>query len=215
MQNQNRTYVGNSLIWLRYPLKTISSIFVVLATTISVFAVSENPAAAAYPETTAYKPEHHMVEFQPAEGERLNEPVSCAAQEILIPVENLDNVEEIEEPEDPEEETESFVSLGVFCLTAYCGCPECCGEYGENRPLDENGNAIVVGAAGIPLEAGVSIAADPSVIALGTTVYIDGQPYTVHDTGGAIEGNRIDVYFADHAEALAFGVRYAEIFVEV
>lgn len=211
MRKQKITYVGKSLIRLRYPLKSILSILVVLVTTISVFAVAENPAAAVYPETTAYKPEHYMVEFQPAEGERLNDPVSYAAQEILIPVENLD----ADDPEDPEEETESFVSLGVFCLTAYCGCPECCGEYGENRPLDENGNAIVVGAVGIPLEAGVSIAADPSVIALGSTVYIDGQPYTVHDTGGAIEGNRIDVYFADHAEALAFGVRYAEIFVEV
>ena len=214
MRKQNRTYVGKSLIRLRYPLKTILSILVVIATTISVFAVAEISAAVVYPGTTVYKVEPQMVELQPAEGERLNDPVAYVAQEVLIPVENLD-VEETEEAEDPEEETESFVSLGVFCLTAYCGCPECCGEYGENRPLDENGNAIVVGAAGIPLEAGVSIAADPSVIAFGTTVYIDGQPYTVHDTGGAIDENRIDVYFADHAEALAFGVRYAEIFVEV
>lgn len=211
MQKQKRTYMGKSLIRLRYPLKTILSILVVLATTIGVFAVTENPVPAVHPETAVYKTEPQMVEFQPAEGERLNDPTPYIAQEILVPVENLD----ADVDEDPEEKSESFVSLGWFCLTAYCGCPECCGEYGENRPLDENGNAIVVGAAGVPLEAGVSIAADPSVIALGSTVYIDGQPYNVHDTGGAIEGNRIDVYFADHAEALAFGVQYAEVFVEV
>lgn len=32
--------------------------------------------------------------------------------------------------------------------------------------------------------------------------------------GGAIKGNRIDVYFDDHSEALDFGVQYKEIYVK-
>ncbi|CAG7613531.1 hypothetical protein PAESOLCIP111_01616 [Paenibacillus solanacearum] len=41
-----------------------------------------------------------------------------------------------------------------------------------------------------------TIAADPSVFPIGTVLYIPGYGYgVVTDTGGAIKGNRIDLYF--------------------
>ena len=103
--------------------------------------------------------------------------------------------------------------LGEFILTAYCSCQKCCGKWSLNRPKDESGKEIVVGASGKRLIEGYSIAVDPSVIKYGTKVYIDGIEYIAHDCGGAIKGNRIDVYFSDHQEARNFGKKTG--FVEV
>ena len=104
-------------------------------------------------------------------------------------------------------------SLGRFTLTAYCSCSKCCGQYALNRPVDEYGNEIVYGSIGVRLIAGVSIAVDPRVIPYGSEVVINGHTYIAHDTGGSIKGNRIDIYFNDHQEALNFGVQYAEVFM--
>lgn len=104
-------------------------------------------------------------------------------------------------------------SLGEFKLTAYCSCEKCCGKWALNRPKDENGKDIVYGSTGAILVAGTSIAVDPSVIPYGSQVEINGHTYIAHDTGGAIKGNRIDVYFDNHQDALNFGVQYAEVFL--
>ena len=108
----------------------------------------------------------------------------------------------------------ALTSLGEFKLTAYCSCSKCCDEYALNRPIDENGNEIVIGASGEVLTAGYSIAVDPRVIPYGTVVIINGKEYEAQDCGGAIKNKRIDVYFNDHKEALEFGVQYAEIFIK-
>ena len=104
-------------------------------------------------------------------------------------------------------------SLGEFKLTAYCSCEKCCGKWALNRPKDENGKDIVYGSTGAILVAGTSIAVDPSVIPYGSQVEINGHTYIAQDTGGAIKGNRIDVYFDNHQDALNFGVQYAEVFL--
>lgn len=58
------------------------------------------------------------------------------------------------------------------------------------------------------------IAVDPSVIPLGSRVLIDGYgEYIAGDTGGAINGNIIDVYVASHSEAISFGRRALTIHV--
>ena len=73
-----------------------------------------------------------------------------------------------------------------------------------------NGNRT---ATGTPVRHGV-IAVDPSVIPLGTRVFIPGYGEAVaEDIGGAIHGYRIDVAFDTHAEALMFGRQDLEIFI--
>jgi 3D (Asp-Asp-Asp) domain-containing protein len=118
--------------------------------------------------------------------------------------------------EDTSEESQTStddLNLGEFRLTAYCSCEKCCGKYALNRPLDENGNQIVYTASGAKAVAGYTIAVDPSVIPYGTEVSINGHIYCAHDTGGAIKGNRIDVYFDSHEEACEFGAQYANVYL--
>ncbi|HHW25993.1 MAG TPA: DUF348 domain-containing protein [Firmicutes bacterium] len=86
--------------------------------------------------------------------------------------------------------------------TAYCPCVKCCGAYA-------NGTTHI----GLPAKQGV-IAVDPRLIPLGTRVYVDGYGYAVAaDTGGAIKGNRIDVCFDTHDEALRWGIKQVKVYV--
>lgn len=103
-----------------------------------------------------------------------------------------------------EEKPESYTKKQMVA-TAYCSCKKCCGKYAENRPKDENGEEIVITASGTRAKAGRTIAVDKSVIPFGTEIIIDGKTYIAEDTGGAIKGNRIDIYFDNHDEALNFG----------
>lgn len=119
----------------------------------------------------------------------------------------------VELPEPASEEPEA-ISLGEFRLTAYCSCERCCGKWALNRPVDEAGNQIVIGASGERLIEGVSIAVDKEVIPYGSTVVINGKEYIAHDCGGSIKKKRIDVYTSSHESALEFGVQYAEVFMK-
>jgi len=66
-------------------------------------------------------------------------------------------------------------------------------------------------ATGIPTAPGV-VAVDPSVIPLGTRMTIPGYGVGIAaDTGGAVQGNVIDVWFPTTAQALAWGRRTVTI----
>lgn len=65
-----------------------------------------------------------------------------------------------------------------------------------------------------------AVAVDPRVIPLGSKLYIesmDGFPTygfaTAEDTGGAIKGNRIDLFYSTNAQALRFGRRNVKVYV--
>jgi len=59
------------------------------------------------------------------------------------------------------------------------------------------------------------IAVDPSVIPLGTNVYIEGVgARRAEDTGGNIKGNTIDIYMNSEAECRRWGVRYVTVYIE-
>jgi 3D (Asp-Asp-Asp) domain-containing protein len=58
------------------------------------------------------------------------------------------------------------------------------------------------------------IAVDPRVIPLGTQVYVEGYGYAVAaDTGGAIKGNIIDVFFPSLKRCLDWGRRPVTIYI--
>ena len=87
---------------------------------------------------------------------------------------------------------------GKYKVTAYCSCIKCCGK--------TNG----ITASGTMATANRTVAA-PSSFAFGTKIVMNGQTYVVEDRGGAIQGNRIDLYMNSHSEALAWGVRYLDV----
>lgn len=103
-------------------------------------------------------------------------------------------------------ELNEWENIGEFKITAYCSCEKCCGAWAENRP-----NGVVYTASGEKAEAGKTIAVDTSVIPFGTEVKIGDVIYTAQDTGSAVKGNVIDVYYDSHEEALNHGAKYQEV----
>lgn len=63
------------------------------------------------------------------------------------------------------------------------------------------------------VEGGLStIAVDPSVIPMGSKVYVDGYGYAVAaDTGTAIKGNKIDLYFNSYQESCDWGLKQVNV----
>lgn len=99
---------------------------------------------------------------------------------------------------EPETEPEEWIDV---VATAYCPCEKCCGKWALNRP-----DGIVYTASGAIAQEGVTIAADWELYPPGTVLYIEGiGERTVQDRGGVINGQKIDIYFESHEDALQFG----------
>ena len=87
-------------------------------------------------------------------------------------------------------------------VTAYCPCSKCCGE-----------NAQGITASGQSVRANHSrfVAADTRILPFHTRLsipgYDNGKLVPVLDRGGAIKGNRLDVFFPTHQQARNWGVR--------
>jgi len=86
--------------------------------------------------------------------------------------------------------------------TAYYPGPESTGKWADGFT-----------ATGVPAGYGV-VAVDPSVIPLGTKLYIPGYGIAeAADVGGAIKGRRIDLCFDTYREAIHFGRRRLTVYV--
>lgn len=85
-------------------------------------------------------------------------------------------------------------------VTAYCPCTKCCGEQAAG---------ITASGKSVRHNDGRFVAADTHLLPFGTELsipgYHGGQAVPVLDRGGAIKGNRLDVYFPTHQEALKWG----------
>jgi 3D (Asp-Asp-Asp) domain-containing protein len=106
--------------------------------------------------------------------------------------------------------TETQPKLGgqvrMMEVTAYCACSKCCGP---------NARGLTASGLHVSYNEGKFVAADSS-LAFGTKVLIpgyDAQPVEVIDRGGAIKGNRIDVFYPTHQQALEWGRRTVAVTV--
>ncbi len=100
----------------------------------------------------------------------------------------------------PAEQDPSY--LGTFIVTGYCSCDQCCGEKEKKLTKTET----------VP-KSGHTIAVDPQVLPFGTKVVIDGKMYTAEDTGSVIKGQKIDIYFDTHEEAVIFGRQEKKVYL--
>lgn len=102
-----------------------------------------------------------------------------------------------------EESNPTMELIGTFKITYYCSCSKCCGKYANGYT-----------ATGTKATDGRTIAVSPKKIPYGTKVYIEGIGYRIaEDCGGAIKGNKIDVYVDSHAKALKLGTRTSKVYI--
>ena len=106
-----------------------------------------------------------------------------------------------------EEMTKNGVTFGFkqvinnVKLTAYSAGPASTGK-------DPDHPQYGITASGARVTEGRTIAVDPKVIPIGWWVYIDGLGFRrAEDTGSAVKGNKIDVYFESHDYAKRFGTK--------
>jgi len=89
-------------------------------------------------------------------------------------------------------------------VTAYCPCSKCCGEYADG-----------ITACGHRIRPRDAFVAADEKFAFGSKLivpgYNEGRLVKVLDRGGSIKGNRLDVFFHTHEEALQWGVKYLEV----
>ena len=89
-------------------------------------------------------------------------------------------------------------------VTGYCPCELCCGIWADGLTFTED--EAKRGCVAIDPKAGV--------FEMGMILYIEGYGYGVcNDIGGAIKGNRLDLCFDTHQEALDWGRKFVKVYI--
>ncbi len=96
--------------------------------------------------------------------------------------------------------TGSETYLGAFLVTGYCNCELCSG--GHNITF-----------SGTVPKANHTLSADLTVLPLGSKVWIDGVIYTVEDKGSSVNGQKVDIFYDTHEEALEHGTITADVYL--
>ena len=81
--------------------------------------------------------------------------------------------------------------MGEFKYAYYC-----------NEPYEHIcGCGLGITASGKPTEVGWTVAADTSVLPMGSIIYVEGIGFReVEDVGGAVKGNHIDILLDTHSK---------------
>lgn len=120
--------------------------------------------------------------------------------------------------EAPEPTTETaapeLIELGEFKTTAYCTCVKCCGIWSAEHPSRVGTDYVQRTKSGTTPTADRTVSVDPDVIPLGTVLIIDGHEYIAEDTGSAVKGNIIDIYFDSHELTVEYGVQMKTIYIK-
>lgn len=121
-----------------------------------------------------------------------------------LPLSTVSNEDAMNEPEAPSLEEWKVVRMRV---TAYCPCSQCCGSFSDG-----------ITACNHQIQNGDRFVAADKLYAFGTEMIIPGYNKSlsveVKDRGGAIQGDRLDVFFNTHQEALEWGVQFLDVLVK-
>ncbi len=99
-----------------------------------------------------------------------------------------------------------FVRALKMTATAYDATFESCGKH----PEDPN---YGITYSGLRVKPGI-VAVDPKIIPLGTYLYVEGYGEALAaDIGGAIKGNRIDLYYESPKDVDRYGKRAVKVYI--
>ncbi|UKJ78741.1 LysM peptidoglycan-binding domain-containing protein [Priestia megaterium] len=147
--------------------------------------------------------EQAQKEQQQAQAEQAQKEQQQAQAEQAQKEQQQAQAEQAQKEQQPAESSQqaSGKSMTVEATAYTANCAGCSGTTATGVDLKANPNQKV-------------IAVDPSVIPLGSKVYVEGYGEAVAaDTGGAIKGNRIDVFVPAEGEAQQFGRKSVKITV--
>ncbi|MED4210896.1 LysM peptidoglycan-binding domain-containing protein [Priestia megaterium] len=166
---------------------------------------SSPSVAQATPEAqqTQAPAEQTQEEQQQAQAEQTQEEQQQAQAEQAQKEQQQAQAEQAQKQQQPAESSQqaSGKSMTVEATAYTANCAGCSGTTATGVDLKANPNQKV-------------IAVDPSVIPLGSKVYVEGYGEAVAaDTGGAIKGNRIDVFVPSEGDAQQFGRKSVKITV--
>ncbi len=153
----------------------------------------EAPAEEPVTEAPAEEaPAEEPVTEEPAEEAPAEEPVTEEPAEEAPAEEPAQEEETAADPEVAQELT--------MTATAYtASCEGCSGITATGINLLENPDMKV-------------ISVDPDVIPLGSKVWVEGYGEAIAgDTGGAIKGNKIDIFIPEHQDAVNYGVQEVQV----
>ena len=114
----------------------------------------------------------------------------------------------------PSASVPELIELGEFKTTAYCTCVKCCGIWSAEHPSRVGTDYVQRTKSGTIPTADRTVSVDPDVIPLGTVLIIDGCEHIAEDTGSAVKGNIIDIYFDSHELAVEYGVQMKTIYIK-
>ncbi|WP_394548250.1 3D domain-containing protein [Priestia aryabhattai] len=147
--------------------------------------------------------EQAQKEQQQAQAEQAQKEQQQAQAEQAQKEQQQAQAEQAQQQQQPAESSQqaSGKSMTVEATAYTANCAGCSGTTATGVDLKANPNQKV-------------IAVDPSVIPLGSKVYVEGYGEAVAaDTGGAIKGNRIDVFVPSEGDAQQFGRKSVKITV--
>lgn len=100
----------------------------------------------------------------------------------------------------------SFVKAIKMVATAYDASFESCGKHPDHPQYG-------ITYSGLKVRHGIA-AVDPKVIPLGTWLYVEGYGEALAaDIGGAIKGNRIDLYYESPEDVAKYGKKKVKVYI--
>lgn len=150
----------------------------------------------AFADTTAYNKEETLIP-QMALGPGYAGNAGLTAEQILAAEQDIQTSSNSQSPDIETGEPDEY--LGVFSASGYCNCETCSGGYTHTY-------------SGTVPKANHTISADLNLYPIGTKLLINGIVYTVEDKGSSVTDNRLDIFFATHEEALAFGLKNVDVY---
>ena len=104
-----------------------------------------------------------------------------------------------------------YESLGYYYITAYCDCEKCCYP---STGMTASGTYTHYADYENRYSEPTTCAIDRRYHRFGEHIYVPSEDriYVTEDTGSAVKGNHIDIYFPNHSTVQYYGSHYEEVY---